>query len=64
MALLIKINPAAYKERIQLQKANLAHSLVFNPDQKQTVGLIYNELIEICDRELTNDINVIVEPAL
>lgn len=52
MALFIKIDIPAYKEKISSQRRVLKHSLQFSEAEKALVNLCYDELDEICDKAL------------
>jgi hypothetical protein len=59
MALFTKKDLIAYRERVDLQLSILPLSPVFTTAQKQTVAIIYNQLIEILDEAITTQIEVI-----
>lgn len=55
MALFKKIDLEKYRKRVELQLSILHLSLVFNDIEKETVAIIYKDLIEICDKALARN---------
>ena len=58
MAIFTKIDLKAYKERLELQKANLPLAIVFSDEEKKRIEIIYNELIVICNQAIIKEIEV------
>lgn len=55
MALFKKIDLVEYRHRLELQQSTLHLSLVFNEAERQDVAIIYDELIEICDKAIVRN---------
>jgi hypothetical protein len=55
MALFKKIDLVEYRHRLELQQSTLHLSLVFNETERQDVAIIYDELIEICDKAIARN---------
>lgn len=55
MALFKKIDLVQYRHRLELQQSTLHLSLVFNETERQDVAIIYDALIEICDKAIARN---------
>jgi hypothetical protein len=55
MALFKKIDLIAYRQRLELQQSTMHLSLVFNETEKETIAIIYNDLIALCDTAIARN---------